>query len=148
MKKKFEEEKISGAMQMCLESGVELLMSLVSSKKYLEGGDTEARTVNAIGNTLNKLKPLSLFGTTKADILLIKGLEKLEEFLTEITREPSLPSLPHDTVLQEKKESALHGIFRAGIAKGSLKSLLLGIRLALENEGPSIDIVSHLILDN
>lgn len=83
-------------------------------------------TLNFLIELFAEIKPLSLWGTGKIDIILDKSLHTVADFLEEIV------SL--ETTSAESKRKALKVLFSLGLLRGSLPNLLSVVNLLRKHD--------------
>ena len=124
------------AAEIGIRSGIHLLIALL---REVSKGNPNLRdeTLNFLIEMFSEVKPLSLWGKNKIDIVLDKSLNKVSDYLEEII-------ISEDTSINGKKK-ALTVLFSLGILRGSLTNLLAVVSL-LQKINFKIDMVKNLNL--
>ena len=120
VKKKFEEKNVSKAAEVGIRSGIHLLVALLKESSK-ENSVLRDETLNFLIELFSEVKPLSLWGYDKIDIILDKSLHTVSDFLEEI--------ILSEKTSDDGKTKALKVLFSLGLLRGSLPNLLTVVNL-------------------
>ena len=129
---------IPKAAEVGIRSGIHLIISLLREVSQLSH-TLRDDTLDFLIELFAEVKPLSLWGTGKIDIILDKSLHTVADFLEEI--------VALETTSEDGKRKALKVLFSLGILRGSLPNLLSVVNL-LRKQNIQADMVKHLKLIN
>lgn len=118
---------------MGIRSGIHLIISLLKEVSQMSPGLID-ETLNFLIELFAEVKPLSLWGTGKIDIILDKSLHTVADFLEEIVL--------LEATSEESKRKALKVLFSLGILRGSLPNLLSVVNL-LRKQNIQADLVGY-----
>ncbi len=111
---------IPKAAEVGIRSGIHLIISLLREVTQLRP-QLRNETLDFLIELFAEVKPLSLWGMNKIDIVLDKSLHTVADFLEEI--------VTFESTKEEGKKKALKVLFSLGILRGSLPNLLCVVDL-------------------
>lgn len=136
MKSELDSQPIAKAAEVGIRSGIQLIISLIreasEAKKELRD-----ETLNFLNELFAEVEPLSLWGTTKIDIILDKSLHCVADFLEELIQKQDIS--------MDSKKKALKVLFKLGLLRGSLPNLLSVVSL-LQKQHLSLDLGQEIDL--
>ncbi len=106
---------IPKAAEVGIRSGIHLIISLLREVSQMSH-TLRDETLDFLIELFAEVKPLSLWGTGKIDIILDKSLHTVADFLEEI--------VALESTSEDGKRKALKVLFSLGILRGSLPNLL------------------------
>lgn len=122
---------IPKAAEVGIRSGIHLIVSLLREVSQLSH-TLRDETLDFLIELFAEVKPLSLWGTGKIDIILDKSLHTVADFLEEI--------VALETTSEDGKQKAIKVLFSLGILRGSLPNLLSVVNL-LRKQNIQADLV-------
>lgn len=123
---------IPKAAEVGIRSGIHLIISLLKEVSQLSP-NLRNETLDFLIELFAEVKPLSLWGTNKIDIILDKSLHTVADFLEEI--------ITLESTSEDGKRKALKVLFSLGILRGSLPNLLSVVNL-LRKQNIQADLVN------
>jgi hypothetical protein len=125
---------IPKAAEVGIRSGIHLIVSLLREVSQLSH-TLRDETLDFLIELFAEVKPLSLWGTGKIDIILDKSLHTVADFLEEI--------VALETTSEDGKQKAIKVLFSLGILRGSLPNLLSVVNL-LRKQNIQADLVNEI----
>lgn len=120
IKTKFNESDVPKAAEVGIRSGIMLIITLLKEASKQNPALRDS-TLDFLIELFGEVKPLSLWGNNKIDIILDKALHTVAEFLEELINSKETN--------KDSKSKAMKVLFSLGLLRGSLPNLLSVVNL-------------------